>query len=582
MRRRLRSSAVVAALLAAFAPGGASAQAISRGFDLERAGQPGLAATYYLSSVRGDPTNLSALLGLERVLPQLQRMPELLPLAQRAVASDPANGSLRGLLLRTYLALDLPDSAAAVAQRWARGRPGDEAPYREWAFALADRHSYAAARQVLLAGRQTLGQPAAFAVELATLAQQTGDWEGAAQEWGIVVTSAPAQAQTALTQLAEAPADQRERIVRRLSARGASPAAARLAAELVLGWGDPARAWTIFEATIDAPSAETGYALRRFADLAGALGTPAASRVRGLALSRFATFAPERVAVRARVEAARSFLQAGDAAAARSELERVAADGGAPPDVQRLATTTLIGALIEEGKLDSATARLRGAGSRLGAEDRVALGAALARARIRQGDLALADSVLATDSSVESLALHGWIALYRGDLREAGAQFRAAGPYAGARRDATERTAMLALIERVPRDSFPALGRALLTLARGDSAAAVTALRRAADELTVEQGRGDVLLAAGRICERLGPQGEATAIVLFEEVVRIGGTGSAPPAAELAWANVLIRQGHPEPAIRHLENVILSYPESAVVPEARRRLDAAKGAIPKS
>ena len=110
----------------------------------------------------------------------------------------------------------------------------------------------------------------------------------------------------------------------------------------------------------------------------------------------------------------------------------------------------------------------------------------------------------------------------------------------------------------------------------------MTELRRAADELTAEQGRGDVLLVAGRIAAQLGPQGEATAIVLFEEVVRIGGTGSAPPAAELAWAELLLRQGHLEAAINHLESVILAYPESAVVPEARRRLDAAKGAIPKS
>jgi tetratricopeptide (TPR) repeat protein len=260
----------------------------------------------------------------------------------------------------------------------------------------------------------------------------------------------------------------------------------------------------------------------------------------------------------------------------------VAADGGAPPDAQRIATLTLIGALIGEGQLDTAAARLQDARYRLGADDRAALGAALARARIRRGELTLADSVLANDSSVQALALHGWIALYRGDLHEARARFRAAGPYAGERREATERTAMLALIERIPRDSFPALGRALLTLARGDSAVAVTELRRAAEELTPEQGRGDALLLAGRICARLGAQGEATAVVLFAEVVRVGGKGSAPPAAELAWAELLIQQKQLVPAITHLENVILNYPESAVVPEARRRLDAVKGATPKS
>jgi tetratricopeptide (TPR) repeat protein len=584
MRFPHRSSAnpLFIAALVALAPDGARAQAIGRGFDLERTGRLDSAAAYYLSAAHSDPTNLPALLGLERVLPQLSRMAELLPLVQRAVERDSASGALRGLLLRTYVALDASDSAAAVARHWAQDTPHDEAPYREWALALADRQANADARQVLLDARKTLDQPAAFALELAALAEQSGDWDAAAREWGSVVMSAPAQAQTAATQLAGAPAEQRERIVQRLTGREGSSATKRLAAELVLGWGDPPRAWTIFESTLGAPSAETADALRRFADLAAVPGTRAAWRVRGLALSRFAPLASEPRAARARADAARSFLQAEDAVAARAEVERVTANGAAPADVQRMAATTLISALIQDGKLDSAAVRLRRAGDRLSLEDRAALGIALARARIRHGQLALADSALANDSSLEAVAMHGWIALYRGDLREARARFRAAGPYAGGSREATERTAMVALLERILQSSFPALGDALLILARGDSAAAVTALRQVADPLTMERGRGDVLFLAGRICERLGPQGEATAAVLFDEVVRVGGSGAAPPAAELAWAELLLRQGQNARAVGHLEHLILAYPESAVVPEARRRLDEAKGAIPRS
>src|SRR2546427_1358942 len=49
------------------------------------------------------------------------------------------------------------------------------------------------------------------------------------------------------------------------------------------------------------------------------------------------------------------------------------------------------------------------------------------------------------------------------------------------------------------------------------------------------------------------------------------GTGAAAPAAELEWARLLLRQLQALDAVRHLEHLILSYPESAVVPEARRR-----------
>src|SRR6202795_4000354 len=126
MHSRSSGNAVLIATLVALAATGARAQAIGRGFDLERVGRLDSAAAFYLSAVRDNPTNLPALLGVERVLPQLGGRYQLLPLVQRAVARDSASGALRGLLVRTYVALDLADSAAAVVGRWARDRPGDE------------------------------------------------------------------------------------------------------------------------------------------------------------------------------------------------------------------------------------------------------------------------------------------------------------------------------------------------------------------------------------------------------------------------------------------------------------------------
>jgi len=75
---------------------------------------------------------------------------------------------------------------------------------------------------------------------------------------------------------------------------------------------------------------------------------------------------------------------------------------------------------------------------------------------------------------------------------------------------------------------------------------------------------------------------QRSALVLFDEVVRTGGPGAAAPAAELEWARLLERRAQPAEALQHLEHLILTYPGSAVVPEARRELERAKGAIPKS
>src|SRR5216110_853943 len=334
------------------------AQAIGQGFELERAGQYEQAAGIYLATLRADPTNLSALLGLERVLRPLNRLGELLPAAQRAAAASPTNAALRGVLLRTYVALNEPDSARLVALRWAAAAPRDEAPYREWAMALEDAHRHAAARDVLLVGRRALGRPGAFGIELAELSQLSGDWEGAAREWAAALTDAPAQLPNAASALAEAPDAQRERIARLLTAGTPSPLTRRLAGELLLGWGQAQRAWAAFEPSVATPSSDAAFALRRFADLAGALSTPDARRVRALALARYADMAPAPAAARARADAARAFIEAGDRAAARSVLERVAGDTTAPPDAQALAQRAVVEALIEAGQLDDAAQQL--------------------------------------------------------------------------------------------------------------------------------------------------------------------------------------------------------------------------------
>ncbi|PYO76411.1 MAG: hypothetical protein DMD67_08620 [Gemmatimonadetes bacterium] len=543
-----------------------SAQAIGQGFELERAGRYDQAASVYFATLRAEPANVSALLGLERVLPPLNRLAELLPAVRRATVASPTNVALRGILLRTYVALNEPDSARAVALRWAAASPRDEAPYREWAIALEDAHRHADARAVLLAGRQALGRPGVYGIELAELSRLTGDWEGAAREWAAALPDAPAQLTNTASELGEAPEAERERITRVLTAAGPTGERAiltgRLAAELLLDWGQAARAWTLFAPTVATPSSDALFALKRFADMAGARGTPDARRVRGLALARYGEMAPEPEAARAWADAARAFVDAGDRAAARDVLERVARDSSAPPDVQQLAQSAVVEALIDGGQLDEAARQLASDG-RVSPDDRAGLSRRLARARLRAGDLDGAEAVLARDSSVEGLAVAGWIALYRGRLKRAQELFQAAGPYAGDRRDATERTEMLALLQQVPLDSFAELGAALLSVARGDSAGAVAALSRAANRLGPAGGRPDVLLVAGRIAGRLGPEQQRAALALFDEVVRTGGQGAAAPAAELEWARLLVRQGQTSDAIQHLEHLILSYPGSA-------------------
>ena len=570
-----RSLSAAVGLLIAW-PAIARGQAIGPGFELERSGKYADAANVYFTTVRTDPTNVPALLGLERVLFVLNRMPELLPLVQRARMRAPENVALRSLEVRAYAHLNQQDSLEAVVRRWAATTPRSDAPYREWGLALADRRMYDDGRRALLFGRRTLGGEGTLAIELAELEQRAGNWDGAAREWTRAIAQSHDVAPNAATQLAEAPSVMRDRVLRVLLAPEANRSARRLAAEVLLMWGRPNEAWAAMESTLGGREPETQADLRRFTDLAAGISTPDGHRVRGLALNRLADLVPSPLAERTRAEAVRELLEANDRASARRVLE-------AHTGAQGVTQVALLQLMIADGQLDAVERRLgTDTGAALPADDRASLKLALARARIGRGELDRAAAALGNDSSVAAIAQRGWIALYRGDLRAAMDAFRIAGPYAGDRSSATDRTAMLALLQRVQEPSSPELGAALLTLARGDSAAAVGGLRRAAGQLPPQGGRLEVQLIAGQVAGRLGPQQEVTAVALFDEIVRAGGDGAAPAAAELEWSRLLIRRGQPADAIPHLEHLILTYPNSAVVPEARRELERARGAIPKS
>src|SRR5204863_16839 len=82
------------------------------------------------------------------------------------------------------------------------------------------------------------------------------EWEGAAREWAAALGETPAQLPSAASSLAEAPAEQRERILRAVLAADPKPLVHRLAAELLLGWGQPERAWSVFAPTVAEPSAD--------------------------------------------------------------------------------------------------------------------------------------------------------------------------------------------------------------------------------------------------------------------------------------------------------------------------------------
>ncbi|HEX6615070.1 MAG TPA: hypothetical protein VF046_02095 [Gemmatimonadales bacterium] len=561
-------------------PAGLRAQdsAMSRAFELERRGAYAEAADAYRSVLSGRPGSLAALLGLERALVPLDREAEILPQVRAALAAGRPSAPIYGVGLRAWAAADQPDSMRALAERWAKAAPGDETPYREWGAAALSRRDRAGAIAAYRAGREQLRRPDALAAELAQVAVADDDWRGALREWLAAVRRLPGYRVTAVNSLSQAPDSLRQELARALGGEHDLPAA-RLRAELLSRWGDPLGALRGLEAALPEQVPVAIEALTGFLDQVRGLSGHDARAAQGRALELLAERSAPSQQARYRLEAARAYTQAGDREAARRMLVGIADDPNAPSGVSAGASTTLVQVLIGEGKLDEAARRLTEQRKSLPGDEYDALRRRLVAGYIRAGDLPRAESVLGPDSTVDGFALSGWIRLYRGDLSGAVERFRAAGPFAGDREEATRRTSALALLQAVRADSLPALGSALLQLARADTAGAVERLDRVAGALPASGGGAELRLLAGRLAAASGHVGDA------ERLLRAAATPDAPStaaAAELALAELMLKQRRAADAVAQLEHLILTWPRSALVPQARRRLDEARGAVPRT
>jgi len=551
---------------------------MSRAFELERRGNYAEAADAYRAVLAAKPGDAAALLGLERALLPTGRGADILPQVRAALAANQSSAPIYGVALRAWTAAGQPDSMRAVAERWAAAVPGDETPYREWGAAALSRRDRPGAAAAYLRGREQLHRPDALAAELAQLAVADGDYPGALREWLPAIRRLPGYRVTAAGTLSTAPDSLRPDLLRQLD-REHDLTARRLQADLRARWGDPLGALDALRAALPEDEKSAQEALRGLLDqLRGQTGRDALV-AQGRTLELMAERSPDAGQARLRLEAARAYTAAGERDAARRMLTGIADDRSAPGTISAGASATLVQVLIGEGKLDEAVKRLADHRADMPGEEYAGLQRRLVLAYLQAGDVARADSTLGRDSTVEGLALSGRIRLYRGDIAGAIERFKAAGPFAGDREEATERTALLALLQPIEADTLPELGRALLALARADTSRAVSGLDRVASNLASAKGGAEIRLLAGRLAAANGKTADAERLLKAAAVPEAPGTA---PAAELALGELLLRQHRPAEAVAQLEHLILTYPGSALVPQARRRLDEARGAVPET
>lgn len=546
-------------------PRGMSAQtpdsgAYVRAQTLEDANRYDAAAQAYREALARSPASVPAMLGLERVYAELGRSDSILPLLDSAIAISPKEVAFRTAQLRTFRSLGEGDSARAAFERWKHDVPHDPSPYRTYARMLIADGSTAAADTVLRSAQADMGSERGFAYELAQLRAATGLWEASAKSWHEALSDNPYLGQAALFSLAPTPAASRDAVRRALASPASSVGPAKLLANLELLWGSPRAAWNALRSL--EPDSAGVAAWTDFGQRAADAHAWLAARD-ALVAANEARPSPETAA-----RAAEAALNGGDPAGAVALAER-AEEKLDSASAGRTVLPVHIRALAALGKPNEGERFLGIYSQYLAPDTRNSYSRLVAWGWVRMGRLDRARRLL-ENAGGDDDQIDGWIQLYQGDL--AGARKRLS-PSMDAR---PELLTALAILERTKADQSPEVGRAFLTLARGDTLAAAADFKAAAGALT---DAGSLLMAtAARLYAEQDALPDATAI--WKSIVE--GTPNAPeaPEADLEWARALRRSGDTQASVQRLEHLILTYPESAMVPQARREMELSRSAIP--
>jgi len=569
--RRRRSRAriggfVLALAVVAVVPRATYAQeespVVMRALDLENESKFREAAALFRQALDAKPTP-GALLGLERVYAELRISDSLLPTLDSLIAREPHEQLYRSVKLRTLQLLGRQAALRGAFEEWAAATPRDPTPYREYARILIQLGQPAAADSVVQRASMALGGSSQMDYETAQLRAAEGRWEASAQSWRRALVTAPQLAAAAAYALAPTPTASRESIRQILLLPPADVGPRCAAAELSLNWGDAPGAWEALRALppdTASASAWTEFGERALAEERYAIARDALSSALRVRAS------PDLA-----VEAATAALRAGTPSAVFTLAPLSMASDSAHAAAQFVPLH--VAALAALGQGAEADALVKHYDRWLAPGARTAVAKMLATAWVRSGDLGRArDALRAAGPDADSSDAAGWLALYEGRLGDARILMR------GVREPGPELAVALGIVARTRGDSAPTLGNAFLTLARGDSASAATRFVAAAAEHP--EAASSLLLLAARINAARGD--ESAALALWQRIV--GDYADSPEAVEgeLEWARLLRRRGDRAGAIAHLEHLILSAPQSALVPQARRELELAKGTVPSS
>lgn len=553
----IRRAVILLAIACAAAPKPAHAQAqtvaVSHALDLEQAGRMREAIAAWREVIAAGQAP-QGVLGLERIFSQLAQDDSVLPVIDSLLALSPTDKTLRGVQLRVLRSLGREADAHAAFETWVKLVPHDPAPYREYAGELLNDGRSSAADSVLQQASASLGSTKELTIEVAQLRVALGLWPKAATAWLEAMTTEEYLEQTVVYSLQGTPLPQRDS-VRAVLQASPTPSARKVLGSLEMQWGNAREGWRALSTLTVADSAFDTW--NDFGQEAARQGAWLAARDAFAAMNRM------RPSPATALLAATASLSGGEPApalaliaSARAVLQPVA--------IRTQVLPLQVRALTELGRAAEAESLVAHDSANLDEPSKRGYARQIAWGWIRAGQVDKARAALAGASLDDEDEVGAWISLYDGDLAKARAGLRHP-------EDVTaDVVTAMAVLSRTKADSSRTTGAAFLALARGDSTQAAARFERAADELP---DAAPLLLAlAARVHSARHQDGQAIAI--WTRI--LSQYAAAPEAAEsdLEWARTLRRKGDVSGAIEHLEHLILTYPQSALVPQARRELDA--------
>ena len=535
-----------------------------RGLDLEQKGRFREAAAAYREAISTAPDpqgTTQAILGLERAYAELGWSDSILVVVDSALRTRPKDATIRTVQFRTLQRLGRSAEAQRAFEAWVAAAPRDPVPFREYARLLMESGRAAAADTVLQRAARTLGGTRSLAGEVAQMRAATGKWEESARAWREALEDSPYLEQAAVFALQPTPASTRPAVRKALLDNPVRLGARRILAQLELNWGSPTDAWRALATlppTDSAANAWSEFASR--AEVSEAWGV-----ARDALVAAYKVTPSTQLAIRGATAA----LNGNDATSALVILRTPLSS----PDSSRVARTVLplqVRALTLLGRTTDAERSIASYARFLDDDTRATLTRTIAWGWVRAGDVNKARAALAASGVTDDDEVSGWLALYEGDLKTAKAALRRSA-------DASpDLVSAMAVLARTRADRSPEIGAAFLSLAHGDSADAARKF--------VEAGRAasdaEPLLVA--IAARLytARRDDKSASALWQRLVESFATSPEAPEADLEWGRALKRGGNVAAATERFEHLILTYPSSALVPQARRELELAKGARP--